>query len=290
MTPLILISLLSIGLIGLVFNTYSDDSDDDDRTEKPISDEMESNKADPVLFPSTSHEGIDDGVESPNLPDDKNLDQSNSKEDVFIALSENTSVSGNTLSGGSGDDFIRTSQLPDYDGNTTLNWFATHLGAGGNLVFGGAGDDTIEISKGDIALGDAGDDTFIIVVDPIAIDPDEGIAEVHDFEQNNDIIFVQLPPVEMENADQQSENSILNKIELNFDSESTQLSFDGRILLSIKGSHNLSVGVQEDGSRNVPISDIHNFLDIRGLGLVDLDGVQLTGDRPDIIVSRYTGL
>lgn len=290
MTPLILMSLLSIGLVGLIFVTNSDDSSDIDQADETGRDEAADDRTDLIPLSNSNAEGVEADAGSPNLPDDESPDQSEAENNVYIALTNNTDVSGNTLSGGSGDDYIRTSRLPDYDGATSLNWFAAHLGAGGNLVFGGAGDDTVEMSPGDTAFGGVGDDTFIIVSDPVAIDPSESGAEIHDFEQGSDIIFVQLPPAEPGSINQSSEYDIHSHIVINFDGDNTNIYFHGKPLLILKGLHDVSVGVQEDAERDVPISDIHNISNIRGLHLVDLDGRPLAGDAPDIIVSRYMGL
>lgn len=290
MTPFIIISLLSISLVGLMFESPPDDDLDADKVDGLDSDNMDDELLDPVSDPDNSAVNVEGATGSPNLPDDDSLDRSGATDDVFIALRNEMDVSGNTMSGGAGDDFIRTSRLPDYDGATSLNWFAAHLGAGGNLVFGGEGDDTIEMSEGDTAFGGAGDDTFVVVTDPVAVDPEENGAEIEDFELGNDIVFVQLPPNISNNVDSEMRSNLHSQIQLDFADGNTNVIFDGNPILKLEGIHEISIGVQEDADRDVPISDIHNMSDVRSLDLVGLDGLPISGDPPDIIVSRYVRL
>lgn len=290
MTPIIIMSLLSIGLIGLIFEFPQEEDRDVDNSDSADDGELGGEPLNLFPTPENGAEDVEADTESPNLPRDGRLNQSGADDDVFIVLTNNTGMSGNTLSGGAGDDFIRTSRLPDYDGVSSLNLFAAHLGSGGNLVFGGVGDDTVEMSVGDTAFGGIGDDTFVVVADPEAIDPDESSAEIKDFRSGNDIIFLQLPPDISFEKDSDAPSDLHSKIEIIFSDGNTSILFDGNSILTLEGIHDISIGVQENTEREVPITDIRNFSDVRSLGLVGLDGLPVSAAAPDIIVSRYIRL
>ena len=286
MFPFILISLLSVGLACLMFESPEEDDRDVIDDDHAADDFVGDHASHPISSILDDDDGDETNFGSPNLPEDRSLDQSDAKNGVFIALSNEVGESGNTLIGGAGDDVIRTSKLPDYDGNTSLNWFASHLGAGKNVVFGGSGDDVVESSDGDTVFGGAGSDTFIVFTDPDRIDQDDSEVKIEDFDQGNDVIIVQLSPSVLNGGDA-TRQDLHRRIDLDIDEGNSIIRFDGRVIFAVVGIHGLSIGVQNDVDLNVSAEDIHRILDVRDLHLCLLDGTPIEGDVPDVIISSF---
>ena len=289
MSSFILISLLTVGFACLIFDDPEEDDRDVADEDHAVDDFVDDNASHPISSISDNDDDDEINSGSPNLPDDQSLDQSDAENGVFIALSNETGESGNTLIGGSGDDVIRTSKLPDYDGNTSLNWFASHLGAGKNLVFGGSGDDIVESTDGDTVFGGTGSDTLIFFTDPDRIDQDNSEVKIKDFEQGNDVIIVQLPP-DVSIGGDTTRQDLYFKIDLNFEEGNSIVRFDGQVVLVIEGIQALSIGVPDDGDLNFPIEDIHRISDVRDLHLLSLDGTPIESDVPDVIISSFARL
>lgn len=287
MTALLILSLLSVGLLGMIFDSTADNYCDEDEDGGVF--DNDSREGPPDLFLEDDNDDYECEVNTTNSSKFDEIDPGERIEDMFISLSDSTGITDNVLYGGAGDDFIRTSRLPEYDGVSSQDTFINHLGAGGNTVYGGVGNDIIEVSD-DLAFGGAGDDTFIVISDPTILEMNEESTTISDFEIGNDIIFIQLPPESSDSENSDAPLSLHSELKVEMLDGNAVIMFRSTPILRLENIHQISLGVQEGKNQSFPISGIDNISNVRHLGLVDLDGISISGEPPDVIVSRYVRL
>lgn len=286
MTPLIFLSLMSLGFVGLLFESQNNsESDENDLRE----DENATNETSGYIQLDDTRTGVEDIIlgqnfaDKPLLRDQDDIEQvSDDGEEAIDGI--DIQEADQLLIGTDGDDYIRTSTLPDHDGYSNFDRFEYHLGAGGNSVWGGGGNDTLEISAGDFVAGGEGMDKIILFSDPFSPEDEVETSYVDDFSKDDDIIFIQLPPTTLSD---EAIGDLHNEIEISVDDENSYILINGKCVLSISGQVNLNVGVLDDIDSYTLISEIYNYSDVSVFGMVDPHGNAVVGARPDIIIGRY---
>lgn len=311
MVPMTLLLLLSAGFVGSIFLASEDDpeasdlglSDNDEQSDADFTNgdmlddvetsaniESEQPRNVEVVSADDGAGQSDESAQPESKPDDLAQGQEifGTDSDDIIELKYGANDGGNTIFGGDGRDFIRSSALASYDGSSATNLFTTHLGSGDNTIFGGDGDDIIEVSHGDVVDVGSGRDTVLVMAD---ISPSEASFEavlIRDLQPDDDKVVVNIPvdPTMVDNP--HLDTPLHLRVASEVDGSDTLISVDGIPTVRIMGQADVEVGVQNDPNLPFSVSDLGSIKDSGHLALSGLNGSSLSGALPTVIVRYYT--